>query len=115
MYTADRCSKGSEISVELLVLDFSRKEVCDAIAGIGSECGQVFGGDELMSVGLRVPVQLTRRDFASKVWCLRKYPLSGRVERINLKRCCDPYELYIYNQHCRNGWPEHAVLGSGWV
>jgi len=40
------------------------------------ESGQVFGGDELMSVGLRVPVQLTRRDFTSIVWRLRKLPLT---------------------------------------
>jgi alpha-galactosidase len=36
------------------------------------ESGQVFGGDELMSVGLRVPAQLTHKDFMSKVWRLRK-------------------------------------------
>lgn len=40
------------------------------------ESGQVFGGDELMSVGFRVPAQLTRRDFTSKVWRLRKLPLT---------------------------------------
>lgn len=38
------------------------------------ESDEVFGGDELMSVGLRVPFQLTRRDFTSKVWRLRKLP-----------------------------------------
>jgi alpha-galactosidase len=37
-----------------------------------AESGEVFGGDELMSVGLRVPAKLTHRDFTSKVWRLRR-------------------------------------------
>jgi len=35
-------------------------------------CEEVFGGDELMAVGLRVPLKLMRGDFTSHVWRLRK-------------------------------------------
>ena len=37
-----------------------------------AESGQVFGGDELMSVGLRVPTTLMYGDFTSKLWRFRK-------------------------------------------
>lgn len=36
------------------------------------DSGESFGGDELMSVGLRVPAELTGRDFSSQVWRFRK-------------------------------------------
>ncbi|MBD0382538.1 alpha-galactosidase [Paenibacillus sedimenti] len=36
------------------------------------EGGEVFGGDELMAVGLRVPAKLMHGDFTSHVWRLRR-------------------------------------------
>ncbi|MNM57508.1 Alpha-galactosidase [compost metagenome] len=36
------------------------------------DSGESFGGDELMSAGLRVPAELTGRDFSSQVWRFRK-------------------------------------------